>query len=180
MNKLPLLTKEEVLDPALKEKWENYPFDLALFHAWAHTPDAFVAYTGFNRTVWTEQEDGMPLLLKEIAVVQASVLSNSSYEWGNHGRGMIRRGGTQAQLDALIAGEADSDLFNDTEKLVLQFSTEVTVDAKPTEKTLTAMSELFTSKQIMQLTFAIGAYMLNSRCANLCGLEDGDDQAYNQ
>ena len=92
---------------------------------------------------------------------------------------MIRRGGTQAQLDALIAGEADSDLFNDTEKLVLQFSTEVTVDAKPTEKTLTALSELFTSKQIMQLTFAIGAYMLNSRCANLCGLEDGDDQAYN-
>ena len=107
MNKLPLLSKEDVTDPALKEKWEGYPFDLALFHAWAHTPEAFVAYTSFNRTVWTESEGGMPLLLKELAVVQASVLSNSSYEWGNHGRGIIRRGVTQAQLEALIAKKTD-------------------------------------------------------------------------
>ena len=179
MKKLPLLSKEDVTDPALKEKWESYPFDLALFHAWAHTPEAFVAYTSFNRTVWTESEGGMPLLLKELAVVQASILSNSSYEWGNHGRGMIRRGGTQAQLDALIAQKINSDLFNETERLIIQFSTEITIDAKPTEKTLTTMAELFTSKQIMELTFAIGAYMLNSRCANLCGLENGDDQEYN-
>ena len=179
MNKLPLLSKEDVTDPALKEKWESYSFDLALFHAWAHTPEAFVAYTGFNRTVWTEIEGGMPLLLKEIAVVQASVLAKSSYEWGNHGRGMIRRGGSQKQLDALIAGDTESDLFSSVEKLVIQFTTEVTVDAKPTDKTLAVMADLFTSKQIMDLTFAIGAYMLNSRCANLCGLENGDDKAYN-
>ena len=69
-------------------------------------------------------------MLKELAVVQASVLSNSPYEWGNHGRGMIRRGGTQAQLDALIAQKINSDLFNETERLIIQFSTEITIDAK--------------------------------------------------
>ena len=33
----------------------------------------FQAYSAFNGTVWREEEDGMPLLLKEIAVVHASV-----------------------------------------------------------------------------------------------------------
>jgi len=178
MKHLPLLSKDEVAHPALKEKWENYGFDLAIFHVWAHTPDAFLAYSAFNHTVWTEQEDGMPLLLKEIAVVHASVLSNSSYEWGNHASSMVRRGGTQEQVDAIIAGELQSDLFDDTEKLVLRFTTEVTVDAKPTEETLTAIAEHFTNKQITQLTFAICAYMLNSRLANLGGCEIGDDEDY--
>ena len=179
MKYISLLAKRDATEPALKDKWESYPFDLAIFHAWAHVPDAFVAYTKFNRTVWSEQEDGMPLFLKELAVVQTSVLSSSSYEWGNHGRAMLNRGGSQEQVDALIAGETDSKLFNDMEKLVIQFTTEVTIDAVPKEQTLDAMVKIFTNKQIMQLTFAIGAYMLNSRTANLCGLKIGDDSAYN-
>ena len=83
-----------------------------------------------------------------------SVLSHSSYEWGNHGASMIRRGGSQAQLDALIAGDPESDVFDDTQKLVLKFTTEVTIDAKPSEATLTAMGEQFTHKQIAQLVCA--------------------------
>ena len=108
--------------------------------------------------------------------MQASVLSNSSYEWGNHGVQMINRGATQEQLDALVAGNPDADVFDETEKLVLRFSTEMTVDARPSEETMTAMSEKFTHQQIVQLTFAICAYMLNSRFANLGGCEKGDDE----
>ena len=180
MKQLPLLEKDAVQDQACKEKWESYPFDLALFHGWAHAPDAFVTYTAFNRTVWTDQEGGMPLLLKELAVVHTGVLCKSSYEWGNHGAGFVRRGGTQEKVDALVAGDCQSDLFDATEKLVLQYTTEMVVDSRPTEDTLTAMADVFTSKQIMQLTFAIGAYILNSLTANLCGLEIGDDKKYNQ
>jgi 4-carboxymuconolactone decarboxylase len=179
MKYIPLLAKRDVTDPALKDKWESYPYDLAIFHAWAHVPDTFVAYTKFNRTVWVEEDGGMPLLLKELAVVQTSVLSNSSYEWGNHGRAMISRGGTQAQVDALVLGETESNLFSETEKLIIQYATEVTIDAVPKEQTLDAMGKIFTNKQIMELTFAIGAYMLNSRTANLCGLTIGDDKAFN-
>jgi hypothetical protein len=46
---------------------------------------------------------------------------------------MIRRGGTQAQPDALIAGNPDADVFSDHEKLVLQFTTEMVVDSRPSE-----------------------------------------------
>ena len=174
MKHIPLLPKEEA-DPELREAWDALPFDLAIFHVWAHAPQAFLNYRLFNHTVWQEEEDGMPLLLKEMAVVHASVLANSSYEWGNHAVTMLRRGGTQAQLEAIIAGDLKSDAFDETEKLVLQFTDEVVLDGRPAEPTLTAMSEKFTHKQLTQLVFGICAYMTNSRLASLGGCEIGDD-----
>ncbi|MDA0788012.1 MAG: carboxymuconolactone decarboxylase family protein [Proteobacteria bacterium] len=177
MKHIPLLSKEEA-DPELRKKWDAFGFDLALFHVWAHVPDAFMAYTAFNGTVWRDEPDGFPLLQKEMAVVHASVLSNSSYEWGNHGASMLRRGGTQEQLDALVARQPDSDVFDETEKLILRFTTEVTLDGKASEENLTAMAELYTHKQVSQLVFAICAYMLNSRFANLGGCEKGDDEDF--
>jgi alkylhydroperoxidase family enzyme len=174
---LPLISKDDT-DPELRRWWDERGFDLAIFHVWAHDPDSFRAYATFNRTVWQETEGGFPLLLKELAVVQASVLSDSSYEWGNHGVQMINRGGTQAQVDALIAGDLEADVFDETEKLVLKFTTEVTLEARPSEETLTAMSQKFSNRQIVQLAFAICAYMLNSRLANLGGCELGDDEDY--
>ncbi len=174
MKHIPLLPKEEA-DPELREAWDALPFDLAIFHVWAHAPQAFLNYRLFNHTVWQEEEDGMPLRLKEMAVVHASVLANSSYEWGNHAVTMLRRGGTQAQLEAIIAGDLKSDVFDETERLVLQFTDEVVLDGRPAEPTLTAMSEKFTHKQLTQLVFGICAYMTNSRLASLGGCEIGDD-----
>lgn len=47
-------------------------------------------------------------------------------------------------------------MFSDgTEKLVLKFTAEITVDARPTEGTLTAMSEIYTGRLITSLVFAI-------------------------
>ena len=177
MKHIPLLPKEEA-DPELREAWDAMRFDLAIFHVWAHAPQAFLKYILFNRTVWQEEADGMPLLLKEMAVIHASVLANSSYEWGNHGVSMLRRGGSQAQLEAIITGDLVSDVFDETEKLVLQFTNEVVLDGRPAEPTLTAMSKKFTHRQLTQLVFGICAYMMNSRLASLGGCEIGDDEAY--
>ena len=177
MKHIPLLPKDEA-DPELREAWDAMRFDLAIFHVWAHAPKAFVNYVKFNHTVWLEEADDMPLLPKEMAVVHASVLANSSYEWGNHGASMLRRGGTQAQLEAIITGDLRSDAFDETQKLMLQFTNEVVLHGRPAEPALTAMSEKFTHKQLTQLVFGICAYMTNSRLASLGGCEIGDDEAY--
>ena len=177
MKHIPLLQKEEA-DPELREAWDALRFDLAIFHVWAHAPKAFAKYVAFNHSVWQEEADGMPLLLKEMAVVHASVLANSSYEWGNHGASMLRRGGTQAQLEAIITGDLETDAFDETPKLALQFTNEVVLEGRPAEPTLTAMSEKFTSRQLTQLVFGICAYMMNSRLASLGGCEIGDDEKF--
>ncbi len=178
MKHIPLISKQNA-DPESQKLWKSMgDFDLALFHLTAHAPSSMEGWMRFGGTIWKEEEGGMPMLLKEMAVVHTSVLSNSSYEWGNHGANMIRRGATQEQLDALVARQPDSDVFNGTEKLVLKFTTEVTLDGKPTEETLTAMAQQFTARQITELVFGICGYMMNSRLANLGGCQLGDDEDY--
>lgn len=177
MKHIPLLAKEDA-DPGIRKAWEAMGFDLAIFHVTAHAPNTFLKWAAFNGTVWEEEEDGMPLLLKEMAVVQASVLNRSSYEWGNHGAQMLKRGGRQAQLEAIIAGDINSDLFSDLERLVLRFTREVVIEAGPSEETLTAMAERFSNKQLTQLVFGICTYMMNSRLANLGGCVKGDDEDF--
>lgn len=177
MKHIPLLAKEDA-DAEIRKAWEAMGFDLALFHVTAHASNTFLKWATFNGTIWQEEEDGMPLLLKEMAVVHASVLSNSSYEWGNHGAQMLNRGATQAQLDALVGRDPESDVFDETQKLVLQFTTEVVVDGRASEETMTAMGEQFTAKQLTQLVYGICTYMMNSRLANLGGCEIGDDEDF--
>ena len=177
MKHIPLLPKGDA-DPGIRKAWDAMPYDLAIFHVGAHAPNTFLKWTTISGSVWQEEEDGMPLLLKEMAVVHASVLSDSSYEWGNHGSLMLQRCGTQEQVEALVARDPKSDVFNETQKLVLQFTTEVVVDGRPAEATLTAMSEQFTSKQLTQLVFGICVYMMNSRLASFGGCEIGDDEDF--
>ncbi len=178
MQKLPLIQKDEVEGEAA-EAWKGLPFDLALFHVAAHAQNVFKPWLAFNGTCWHRDAGGMPPLLKEMSVVHASVLSNSPYEWANHAVGILREGGTQEQVDAIIeTRDPKADVFDETQKLVLQFTTEVVNDGGPTETTLTAMGEAFTSKQIVQLVYAICTYMMNSRLANIGRLQQGDDEDF--
>lgn len=178
MDRIPLIQKHEAKGEAA-EAWNALPFDLALFHICAHAQNVFKPWLDFNGTCWHRDEGGMPPILKEMAVVHASVLSNSPYEWANHAVGILREGGTQEQVDAIIeARDPRADVFDETQKLVLQFTTEVVNDGRPTEATLTAMSEQFTNKQIVQLVYAVCTYMMNSRLANLGALQKGDDEDF--
>lgn len=178
MEKIPFIQKDEVEGEAA-EAWKALPFDLALFHICAHAQNVFKPWLEFNGTCWQRDPEGMAPLLKEMAVVHASVLSNSPYEWANHAVGILREGGTQDQVDAIIeARDPKADGFDATQKLVLQFTTEVVNDGRPAEGTLTSMSEKFTSMQLVQLVYAICTYMMNSRLANLGGLQQGDDEDF--
>jgi hypothetical protein len=79
MKQIPLLSKEDA-HPDVSKVWTKTPFDLALFHVTAHASNTFAKWATCNGSIWEEEEDGFPMLLKEMAVVQASVLSKSSYE----------------------------------------------------------------------------------------------------
>lgn len=178
MKRIPFIQKDEVEGEAA-ETWEALPFDLALFHIAAHAQNVFASWLTFNGTCWHREPDGMAPLHKEMAVVYASVLSNSPYEWANHSVGILREGGTQEQVDALVEERnPKSDVFDDTQKLVLQFTDEVVKDGRAAEATLAAMSDTFSNKQIVQLVYAICTYMMNSRIANLGDLKGGDDEDF--
>jgi alkylhydroperoxidase family enzyme len=180
MDKIPLISKKDAGKNAVSA-WEALPFDLALLHITAYAENVFEPWLRFNGAVIGQAPvTTLPPLLKELVVVQASVLSESSYECGNHGRSARYEGATQAQLDALIRDRnIKSELFDTTQKIVLQFTTEVARLGRASPATLTAMSERFTNRQLVEFVYVIGTYMMNSRLAELGGLIDGDDAAFN-
>ena len=109
------------------------------------------------------------------------MLAGSSYEWGNHGRAALRAGATQAQLNALIKDrDINAAVFDARQQLVLQFTTEVAQIGRPSAEVLTAMSEQFTTRQIVEFVYSICTYMMNSRLAEVAGLVDGDDAQFNK
>ena len=177
MKHIPRMKKEDA-EPEALDVWNEVSFDLAIFHIFAHSPAVFDKWRKLNRELQQGDEGEIPKLCKEIAIVHASVLSDSSYEWANHGSQMLRAGGTQAQIDALIARTTEADVFDETQKLIIKFTTEIAEQARPTEATLTAMSEKYPNKDIVKLTCLICYYMFNSRIGNLGGLVEGDDEDY--
>ncbi len=177
MDKIPFINQDEVSEKTAAA-WNALPFDLALFHVTAHAEDVFEPWLRFNRA--SNGANTLEPLLRELAIVQASVLSESSYEWHNHGIGALRAGANQEQLDALIeARDITADVFDSKQQLVLQFTTEVAQIGRPTPKVLTAMSEQFTNRQIVEFVYSICTYMMNSRLAEVAGLVGGDDAQFN-
>ncbi len=178
MDKIPLISKEDAGKNAV-EAWNALPFDLALFHVTAHAEDVFQPWLRFNGA--SNGANTLEPLLRELAIVQASVLSESSYEWGNHGRAALGVGASQEQLDALIrARDIKADVFDESQQLVLRFTTEVAQIGRPSPQVLTGMSERFTTRQIVEFVYSICTYMMNSRLAEVAGLVDGDDAEFNK
>ena len=88
-------------------------------------------------------------------------------------------GATEAQIDALVKSrDIKADAFDETQKLVLQFTTEIVSNVRASEETLTAMAEKFTNRQIVEFIFAICTYMMNSRLAENGGLALGEDAKF--
>ena len=178
MDRIPLISKEDAGKNAT-EAWNALPFDLALFHVTAHAENVFTPWLRFNGA--SNGANTLEPLLRELAIVQASVLSESSYEWGNHGRAALAAGASQAQLDALIkARDIEAGVVDTRQQLVLQFTTEVAQIGRASAEVLTAMSAQFTTRQIVEFVYCICTYMMNSRLAEVAGLVDGDDAEFNK
>ena len=178
MDKIPLISKADAGKNAA-EAWNALPFDLALFHVTAHAENVFQPWLQFNGA--SNGANTLEPLLRELTIVEASVLAGSSYEWGNHGRAALRAGATQAQLNALIKDrDINAAVFDARQQLVLQFTTEVAQIGRPSAEVLTAMSEQFTTRQIVEFVYSICTYMMNSRLAEVAGLVDGDDAEFNK
>jgi alkylhydroperoxidase family enzyme len=59
---------------------------------------------------------------REILVMRLANVLDSEYEWELHVRYALAAGLTQAQLDALKRGDIDGGAFDETERLIIEFT----------------------------------------------------------
>lgn len=137
--------------------------------AWAHRPLLAAGYGAFE--VATERAGALELRLKDLAVLKAAMLVNC--EWCmDIGSALARKAGLGERELRALPEYADSDVFTDDEKLVLDYA--VGMSRTPAEVDDVLWERLrarFDEPQIVELTAAIAIENLRARFNNALGIE---------
>jgi 4-carboxymuconolactone decarboxylase len=112
----------------------------------------------------------------EIVILRVAVLANSAYEWHNHvGYGM--NAGLTLDEIAAIRDFPKGAAFNEEETALLQACDELIGNNNLSDETWQALSKTLDKRQMMDLVFTIGHYVMTSWALSAFGvpIEGGAD-----
>lgn len=113
----------------------------------------------------------LPAKLREIAILRVGYISNAEYETFQHEALGRYVGLTDAQIDAVKAGDAGSAALDEAERAVLEFVDDVVVNVRASDATLAGVRKHLTDAQVVDLILVTGAYMMISRFLETTGVE---------
>jgi len=94
---------------------------------------------------------------RELAILTVGRLTNAEYEYVHHQRLAKSVGVRQEQLDRLAAWDTDP-AFNEQERAVIRYATEVTQNVKVADSTFEALRKFLDHEQIVELTLNTAFY----------------------
>jgi len=144
--------------------------DLNIFRMLANADTAFIPWLRWAGALLSDLE--LDPLLRELAILRVAELTpHAEYEWVQHVPIAQAVGATDEQVAAIEAGEVDGDAFNEVERAVLRFTTEVVEDVRAGDDAFDAIQALLQPRQIVELLMVIGNYMLVARVMATAELE---------
>ncbi len=153
------LLNEESAAPELRERFRRMKEKggrvLNLFKIMAHCPQVGHDFLRLGNTILLKGV--VPPNLRELAILRVGHINKAVYEWTQHVPIALRVGVRQTQVDALPDWENSSD-FSDTEKAILRYTDEETINIRVKDETFAAMREILSEEGIVELTTAIGFY----------------------
>ena len=151
----------EAASPRVREVLEQIP-PLNIFRMMANADSAFVPWLRWGGALLTDLE--LPADLREIAILRVARLTpGAEYEWVQHEAIARSVGVSEARVAALARDEPEDDCFNEREKIVLRFTSEVVTDARPSEQVLEEAKAELSAREVVELLKVIGQYMLVGR-----------------
>ncbi len=87
-------------------------------------------------------------------------------------------GGAPEHVSAIERGELRSPVLTQRQQAVAVFAREVQTNVRATDASLAEVRRHFTDRQVIELIFCIGQYMLNSRIAENTGVTLDDDKRF--
>jgi 4-carboxymuconolactone decarboxylase len=114
--------------------------------------------------------NSLPVRVLEIIILRVAVLANSAYEWHNHvGYGM--NAGLTLEEIAAIRDYPAGGTWNELEDAVLRSVGELLADGVISDATWAALQNGFDTRQMMDLVFTIGHYVMTSWALSSMGVE---------
>jgi len=137
------------------------PVELNIFRMMANAPTCFRPLVTLGTAILSQQK--LSPKLRELAILRVASLSSAKYEWVQHVPIAEAVGATRAQIEALERGSLESDAFDDLERLVLRFTTELVQEVRVPDPTFAEAASRLSPQEIVELILAVGYYMLIAR-----------------
>lgn len=126
---------------------------------WGHSPQTLEAFLPFNKSL---SKGTLDPKLRELAYVKASQINDCAYCGNAHKAGGLRVGVTEQQFQEL-GNYAASTLFSPLEKLVLQYTEELTRTAKSSEEMIAELKKHLSPQDLVELNLTVGLANLTNR-----------------
>lgn len=167
--RLPPLGDAEI-PAALSEALGQWRYNL--HRCLAHSPDTLMKWMPY--AVHVLQGNAVPPREREIAILRVAWNARSDYEWGLHARLARSIGMSERDLDAICNGPDDTH-FNALERALLACTDELQRGWAISDATYAVLAASLSPKQIVDLIFVIGQFMLVAILLNglRVPLEDG-------
>jgi alkylhydroperoxidase family enzyme len=149
------------LSAETKRLLEQLPVKLNIFRMMANAPTCFRPLAILGTAILSQQK--LSPKLRELAILRVASLSSAKYEWIQHVPIAEAVGATKAQIEAIERGSLDAACFDDLERLVLRFTTELLQDVRVSDMTFAEASSRLSPQEVVELVLAVGYYMMIAR-----------------
>jgi alkylhydroperoxidase family enzyme len=153
------ILNEESMVPELRERFRRIKEKggrvLNLFKIIAHCPQVGHQFLLLGNAILLKGV--VPPNLRELAILRVGLINKANYEWTQHVPIALNVGMRQAQIDALPDWENSSE-FSETEKAILRYTDEETINIRVKDETFTAVRKILSEEGVVELTTAIGYY----------------------
>jgi alkylhydroperoxidase family enzyme len=169
-----LMARLPYVDPTtaperVRETLAGLAVPLNIFYMMAHAETNLRSLLRLGGTILSKQQ--LSGRLRELAILRIASISPARYEWVQHVPIAKAAGITASQVKALEAGDVSTDCFDTRDRLVLRFTDEVVRDVRASDETFGLMTKQFPPREIVELTLAIGYYMLIARLLETTGVD---------
>jgi 4-carboxymuconolactone decarboxylase len=147
------------LDPNTAAFLERLP-PLNVFRMMAHSEGLLAVFTRLGNHLLFKSE--LDPVLREIAILRVGALSGAGYEVFQHER-IGRQLGMSDELIGAIRAGPDSAVFDDLQRLVVQFTDDVVANVRPGDDTFGPLRQRLSVREVQELVMTIGYYMAVSR-----------------
>lgn len=152
--RLPPLTDKE-MSPPVREILKQWNFNL--HRTLAHNPETMQAWFGFGAHILNNNT--LPVRDREIAILRVAWNCKADYEWSLHARLALSIGMTEDELLAICHG-ADDPAWSPLETALIRATDEMQSQWDITDGTWSALREAYDNKQLMDLVFVVGNFIL--------------------
>jgi AhpD family alkylhydroperoxidase len=131
----------------------------------ARHPDLAEAFLPFNTRLLLRST--LPPRLRELAILRVARRSGCAYEWAHHTRIAAKAGLSGAEIEAAGDGMASGEL----DRAVLSAVDELAGGCDLSDRTWSTLAAHLDERQLMDLVFTVGAYVLLAMAFNTFGVE---------